>query len=535
MGNDYRNKYLELAPEVLRQSCLNAVAVGGGWCAWAALQQAFLAVTDEYLERELMKPAEDNIENHEAGGQWRIAFPQLRVRGENPAVQSRLAETMAARRSFALENYHHGFPDCAEVHHEIETFLYFQLPLLYSAWPGSEDARESIEDVAHHAGNWINDVPSWYDWDRHRFVSMWLGTREVRDYPPYDYQEANHFRFIDVVLAAYVGTKKQRYLDLAVDYAQLWCDHIEACAEAGEPIRCSILPPGIDASEMGRSGKRRDKDLERYVIFYGTVSTNTAYDIVMALQDVYRVTGEKRFLKTGELLTDQFFEHGTGGRPASQFAGGRWKQHEAPLEPERYSFLGDAQGTTFLSHMALRHDMISGEDRYGRLILDWAGEIDEVHVQSDQMAPDLLVAAHYYDGNPQWLERAYAMALRTAAVLEPLDNYNQSGGANRQASRYLMQHLYQPLLGGCDWGIRGNMPVTGLRHAGKGVSGLPADVGFRCWRDGSSAGFFEAVNLSSEVVEWEVSGDTPAPPETVRLDPNGSVSGVLPPLVIERY
>jgi hypothetical protein len=63
------------------------------------------------------------------------------------------------------------------------------MPMYYLGFPGANQAASNIEDVAHHTGNWVKEVPEWYSWKRHCFVSNWLGTRSVRDYLPYDYQE----------------------------------------------------------------------------------------------------------------------------------------------------------------------------------------------------------------------------------------------------------------------------------------------------------------------------------------------------------
>ena len=52
-------------------------------------------------------------------------------------------------------------------------------------------AIASVEDFAHHLGNWVDGVPDWYDWKTHNFRSTWLGTREIRGFQPYDYQEAS--------------------------------------------------------------------------------------------------------------------------------------------------------------------------------------------------------------------------------------------------------------------------------------------------------------------------------------------------------
>ncbi len=49
-----------------------------------------------------------------------------------------MSHIMRARWDWAKANFFHGFPDEAEVHHEIEIFNYFQLPL-YRAGQGSRD------------------------------------------------------------------------------------------------------------------------------------------------------------------------------------------------------------------------------------------------------------------------------------------------------------------------------------------------------------------------------------------------------------
>ena len=504
--------WLEFAPPRIRERCRKNLQNLHEPDGWTTIQRSFYEVTDDYLKKELTKPADANIGLHEAGGQWRIAFPHLDVCGDTLGVADRLAETMSARKKWTDENFFHGFPDCVEVHHEIETFAYFQLALFYSKGPGWDTALESIEDVAHHMGNWESGVPDWYNWDTHRFVSMYIGTRDVRNFAPYDYQEANHFRFIDVVIAAYIGTGKQRYMDLLCDYADTWCEHIEQSAEAGLPIRCQILPGEVETREMGRSGQKKVTKDKTYVVFYGTVSSNTAYDVVGGLQDIYRLTGNQRYLVASRLMLDQFFAHGNGGKPAGGYRSAGWEGQSTIGAPTFGPYYGNAQGNNYLSHMGLRHDMITGENYYKEHILNWAKQINEFLVPSDQMAPDLLVAAHYYDGDASWLARAYGMGIRSAAALENFDNFNQCGGHSRQSSRMLIQHLYQPAAGGCEWTIRGNMPVWRIKHisqAGNTASakrGLSRDVAFRTWRNDSTSDHFEAANLSDKPIEWKIEG-----------------------------
>src|SRR5690606_36433702 len=115
-----------------------------------------------------------------------------------------------------------------------------------------------------------------------------------------------------------------RYLDLLIDYANRWCDHIEYFAENGQPIQCSILPAGEEVTEMGRAGKRFD-DSKEYKVFYSLVSDNTSYDIAGHLLDLYRVTRVKRYLTATQMIMNQFFDNGCNGRPAQLFSEGKWK------------------------------------------------------------------------------------------------------------------------------------------------------------------------------------------------------------------
>ena len=531
--------FLRFAQPEHRQRCQHVLdACGTG--DWVALQQAFLREIDDYIAGELAKPAEDNIGVHEAGGQWRIAFPHLKLRPDT-ALTDHLRRTMELRKAFTDAKYYHGYPDAAEVHHEIETYLYFQMPLVRLGMPGAEVAIESIEDVAHHIGNWADGVPEWYDWSSHGFRSTWLGTREVRCEPPYDYQEANHFRFIEAALTAFLGTGRERYLDLCQDYAGRWCDHIETLAKAGQPIRCSILPSHVEAEEMGYSGSQRD-ETKTYKVFYNTVSANTAYDIAAALLDLYWVTGHDRYLTASRLMMDQFYAHGANGRPAHAFSDGKWVLPDKVADASNaHSYLRMMQFGQFLCGLAVKHDLLTGTDTYRQRILDWASQIDETTNVGDQAPMALMAAAHFYDGDPSWLARGYAMALRVAAVTEAKDGFHQCDSSMRQGSKAMMTALYLPLLGMADTGTRGNLPVTRLRYESPngGGPGLPRGTALRTWRLDSLTDAFEAVNRSGQEVVFSIIGDAPDVElervvdqegrdlngQTVRLAPDASAEG----------
>jgi len=520
---DCAEAFLRLAAPEHQETARDWLRRGDRPDGWAHLQQAFLDMVDRYVAAEMARPADHIISCHEAGGNWRIAFPHLAVRYE-PGVVEHLGKVLAARRAFTDADYFHGYHDKHEVHHEIETFLYFQIPLLYLEADSSAAALASIEDVAEHVGNWVEGVPPWYDWQTHGFRSTWLGTRVVRDYPPHDYQEANHFRIVDLCIAAYAAARKERYLSLAVDYAGRWCEHIETHHAAGQVIPCHILPAGAARTEMGRAGANRDET--RYQVFYSVAALNTAFDILGALMDLYRLTGTERYLRCYRLLLDQFFAHGQGGRPAMAHEGGEWmvRRDRGPFGPG--SAIG--QWAAFPARLALKHDVVTGEERYRRAVLDWARAVDEHREWADQCMTDVMIAAHYYTGDPAWLRRACEMALRTWAVCE--DNMGDRDGlatncsaVTRYGSKFMMEQLYQPLLGGCDWGTRGSMPVRVLAHRVGEATGLPHDAGFRLWRRGPGAHAFEAVNTGGSPVSWSLgSADPDRPFARVELQAEGA-------------
>jgi hypothetical protein len=486
--------YIDQAQEPYRSRCRKVLEENSGW---EKLQQRFLAIVDEYIDVEIKKPLDLNISAHEAGGQFRIAFPHQILRG-NDALAAYMKAMMEERKRYTDKNLFHGYVDCDEVHHEVETFIYFQQPLYYLGFPGSEIAGKSIVDMAEHTGNWIEGVPAWYNWEKHSFVSNWLGTKGVRDYPPYDYQEGNHFRFIDAVICAYQVTGKKMYLDLIFDYCGLWCDHIEKLAAKGEVISCSILPENAQILERNKAGTNLGESV--YEIFYSLASDNTMYDIAGGLLDAFRISGEERFRKAAELLIDQFINNGRRGRPALHYKNGKWLTVGDPGLDKR--FVCDS---TFIARLALRYHRLTGSEKYKATVINWARDIDEEKNTYDQMMANVLVAAHYFDGDTGWLARAYRMAIRMWANCEHIDDYHQCAWTGkRQGSKFLMEMLYQPLLGDVEWGTRGNIPMTLLRHVTDGKNQLPEGVSFRVWHRDSGIYAWEAVNTGGKVAAWEL-------------------------------
>jgi hypothetical protein len=498
MSQNQTEVFLELAQEPYRSECRRLLNENKDW---QALQQRFLEQIDDDLAAERAKPLDMNISSHEAGGQFRIAFPHLMVRGGNETAEY-MKNLMKARKRFTDEHYFHGYVDCHEVHHEIETYLYFQQPLYYLGFAGADTAAGSILHLAEHTGSWVKEVPAWYDWETHSFVSTFLGTRGVKDFPPYDYQEGNHFRFTDAAMAAYKITGESRYLKLLEDYAARWCDHIEKLAAGGKPIPCSILPESAEMEELDHAGIVKEEN-GKYKIFYHEVAANTMYDIAGALMDLWRLTANRRYLAAAEAMMDQFYANGKDGKPANTYSGGEWRVIE-DVPSERGGIWDHSGYSGLLARVSLRHIILTGSDKYKEKILAWAATVDEESQKRVQLLVPLMAAAHFLSGDKRYLERAYRMALRYHAAVEHDDHFHQCNATARQGSKYQLDLLYSAMLGGVDWATRGNLPVTLLRHTTGGETGLPEGISFRVWRAAPGRYSWEAFNTGNTAASWEL-------------------------------
>ncbi len=72
---NYTQEFIRLAKDPYRLRCEETLAQCAG--DWAKLQQCFLDMVDAYLAAETEKEIGLNIGAHEAGGQFRIAFPHF--------------------------------------------------------------------------------------------------------------------------------------------------------------------------------------------------------------------------------------------------------------------------------------------------------------------------------------------------------------------------------------------------------------------------------------------------------------------------
>ena len=126
------------------------------------------------------------------------------------------------------ELYHGFYPNADwDIEHSVENWTVF-MRAMAEADPGDEVTASGIEDLVHHLGNWADGCPAWFDWDRRRFVSEYVGTRAVKDLPPYDFSTYWDARAAELALAYYDLRGDERYLQFCVAFAGGWADHILA-------------------------------------------------------------------------------------------------------------------------------------------------------------------------------------------------------------------------------------------------------------------------------------------------------------------
>jgi len=242
----------------------------------------------------------------EAGGVSRswVGFYFLTGEERIPAYLRALWE---AWRAATAEHMYHGFPANQRgdhVLHTAETFTHFLLNMLYMD-RGDRLAVDMVEDAAEHLGNWSDEVYPWYDWDRHRFRSYFLGTRNPQfARPPLDWQSITHFRLLAIAVAAYEATGKQRYLDLLVDYSDMWAEAILAAKTDREIPRKITDLTEEQFNEFARQDPKSIHPVRDWIHEFGGGYARRAGlgrgggmpgDLSMTMLEVYRHTGISRY------------------------------------------------------------------------------------------------------------------------------------------------------------------------------------------------------------------------------------------------
>ena len=174
-------------------------------------------------------------------------LPHYLVTG-NPKVGEHFRHLLDCLAGWVQRECLHGYEPEAEAHHGTEPFLLF-LPRYIGLFPDDQKAKSLLEDAAHHIGNWVKGIPEWYDYDRDCFYSYHLGTRTVIREPKFEYEAAEHFRFIHIALAAHRVLGDDKYLEWALRYGRGRAQRI-AAAEPPMPLLWDLNGKGLRENDV---------------------------------------------------------------------------------------------------------------------------------------------------------------------------------------------------------------------------------------------------------------------------------------------
>ncbi|HZP80964.1 MAG TPA: hypothetical protein VFB21_04945 [Chthonomonadaceae bacterium] len=205
--------------------------------------------------------------------------------------------------------FFHGFPEKGEAHHQWEDQSRFLSRLWFL------DRRDPVnayvvDDAAEHIGNWSPDVPAWYDWEQHDFISYWFGTKHVAHRGGYPgpiwgtatptpptgiYREAL-YRVAQTAFNAYFATGKARYLDWTRDFMDGYIRRLETLGEQEDLIRtfAKVGWPEPDQTDYFRDNGW-PKPTNRFC--YGRY-------VPMLLTDLYALTGETKYADAARTFLD---------------------------------------------------------------------------------------------------------------------------------------------------------------------------------------------------------------------------------------
>ena len=255
--------------------------------AWAKEQLKLRRTFDDWVTAEMNKYEDSGFKGvtgdrgghamDEAGGYTRGFAGAYCLSGDQriPVFMKQFRDDWNAALN-ASGHFYHGY-DSNEggdyITHTAEAFSQFLLNVLYLDTLDPKTIQ-MVDDGAEHLGNWNLAVQDWYDWDRHVFLSYFLGTKSPYHKPPYNFQTPRHFRVLQIAVAAYETTGNERYLDLCTDYCNSWAEVILDAPSDGDAPTHLYLIGGKDFRRL--SQEERYKNDWRFSRYYELFPADTA-------------------------------------------------------------------------------------------------------------------------------------------------------------------------------------------------------------------------------------------------------------------
>ena len=230
-------------------------------------------------------------------------FPHYLITGD-ATVLRHFDMLKAALQGWVKRDCVHGYEPKAEAHHGPEPFLLF-LPRYIGVKPEDTDAVHLLTDAAEHIGNWVPEIPPWYDYTRDTFIGYNIGTQFVTNEEKHTYELAEHFRFIHIAIAAYRVTGEERYLTWALRYGKKRAEQLIAAPDP-MPLLWTHDGEGLDEAAVDA------KNLHGLVASTHHVPDDPLAGIevllasgaIYALGDLYLLSGEEVFKTAAKRIAE---------------------------------------------------------------------------------------------------------------------------------------------------------------------------------------------------------------------------------------
>ena len=230
-------------------------------------------------------------------------FPHYLITGDATVLQH-FDTLKAALLGWVKRDCVHGYEPKAEAHHGPEPFLLF-LPRYIGVQPEDTEAVNLLTDAAEHIGNWVSEIPPWYDYTRDTFIGYNIGSRFVTNDEKDEYELAEHFRFIHIAIAAYRVTGEERYLTWALRYGR---KRAERLISAPDPMPLLWTLDGEELDEAAVDAKNLHRLVASSHHIPGDplagIEVLLASGAIYALGDLYLLSGEEVFKTAAKRIVE---------------------------------------------------------------------------------------------------------------------------------------------------------------------------------------------------------------------------------------
>ena len=416
---------------------------------------------------------------------------------------------------WAKTHLYHGYYPEGEVHHATEGYILF----LARLWQVDNDQQtiDALEDAAHHVGNWVSDIPEWYDWERHLFRSWRIGSKVVKAEPPDNFNVPDHLRMVQIAFSAYLATQKARYLEICCDYVDTWCQAI-----LREPDRIpAVLFPLTDPAEIENAYMGVSANATKLLeIERGPqeprVELHTSAGTVDVLLDLYVLTKESRYVDAARKIlreTLPVVAHPYSETPGMLFAKYRRITGDKSFDGDIMERLRDEPPYEYLSALMITdtkpeaHPLGIGRRR-DEIKWGYRNHDGSIREQTEP-SPSALMLGYHITHEHDWLNQALVMAAtRLSLARRSLLDGRHHGDAGSTISAIASGHgraagagtivgtLYPALFGAYRFANAERLQVRYF-HA-DGTLGLPKGV----------AALFESTTTDERVMYFYNGNDT---------------------------